>query len=223
MTTTTETEFSAPAVEARRWRPGRILLAFIVGVLLVVMATAGSVLAYEQTYKGKVAAGVSAGGIPIAGMTREEAAAALTSAFASVETGTLTVDTVNGPTTLTYAQLGRRLDVETMLDQAFAFGRTGDPVQRVVEEARTALGRVDVAPRVVIDQDVLAATIASLSAKIDRDPVPAVVTPTSTAFVDSPAVWGRKVDQAAMVASISEGLAAADAPAAMTKIGRAHV
>ncbi len=192
MTTTTETEFSAPAVEARRWRPGRILLAFVVGVLLVVIATAGSVLAYEQTYKGKVAAGVSVGGIAVAGMTRDQAAAALTSAFASIGTGTLTVDTVGGPTTMTYAQLGRRLDVDTMLDEAFAIGRTGDPVQRVVEEARTALGRADVAPRVVIDQDVLAATVASLAARVDRRPVSAVVTPTSTAFVDSPAVWADR-------------------------------
>ena len=216
MTTTTETEFSAPAVTARRWRPGRILLAFVIGILLVVMATAGSVLAYEQNYKGKVAAGVSAGGVALAGMTRDEAAAALTSAFASVGTGTLTVDTANGPTTLTYAQLGRRLDVDTMLDDAFAIGRTGDPVQRVVEEARTALGRVDVAPRVVIDEEVLAAAIASLAAKIDREPVPASVTPTASGFVDNPAVWGRQVDQAAMVASISDSLAAVDAPATLT-------
>ncbi len=216
MTTTTDTQLSARAIEARRWRPGRVLLAFFIGVLLVAVVAVGSVLAYEQSYAGKIAAGVSVGGVQVAGMTRDEAAAAVTPAFASVSTGTLTVGTVNGPTTLTYAQLGRRLDVDAMLDEAFAIGRTGDPLQRVVEEARTALGRMDVAPRVVIDQAVLAATVASLATKIDRDPSSAAITTTLDGFTDTPAVWGRKVDEAVMVASISDALASPDAPATQT-------
>jgi len=216
MTTTTETQLAAPAIEARRWHPGRILLAFVVGLLLVALVSVGSVLAYEQSYSGKIAAGVTVGGVQVAGMTRDEAAAALSSAYASVGTGTLTVDTVNGPTTLTYADLGRRLDVDSMLDEAFAIGRTGDPLRRVVEEARTAFERVNIAPRMVIDQAVLATTIASLAAKIDRQPTSAAVATTPDGYAETPAAWGRDVDQAAMVASISDALAAADAPATMT-------
>jgi vancomycin resistance protein YoaR len=216
MTTTTETQLAAPAIEARRWRPGRILLAFVVGILLVAVVAVGSVLAYEQSYTGKVAAGVTVGGVQVAGMTRDEAAAALSSAYASVGTGTLTVDTVNGPTTLTYADLGRRLDVDSMLDEAFAIGRTGDPLQRVVEEARTALGRVNIAPRMVIDQAVLAATIAALAAKVDREPTSAAVTTTPDGYANTPAAWGRDVDQAAMVASISDALDSPDAPATLS-------
>jgi vancomycin resistance protein YoaR len=216
MTTTTETQLAAPAIEARRWHPGRILLAFFVGLVLVAVVAVGSVLAYEQSYTGKVASGVTVGGVQVSGMTHDEAAAAVTSAFTSVGTGTLTVDTVNGPTTLTYAELGRRLDVDTMLDEAFAIGRTGDPIQRVVEEARTALNRVNVAPRVVIDQAVLAATIAALASKIDREPTSAVVTTTTDGYGDTPATWGSDVDEAAMVASISDALASPDAPSTLT-------
>ncbi len=216
MTTTTETQLSAPAIDARRWHLGRILLAFLIGVLLVAVVTAGSVLAYEQNYAGKVAAGVSAGGVNVAGMTRDEAAAALTSAFASVGTGTLTVETASGPTTLTYDQLGRRLDVDAMLDEAFDVGRTGNPLERVVEEARTALNRKNVAPRIVIDQAILASTIAALAAKIDSQPSAAAVTPTADGYQETPAVWGRDVDENAMVASISQALAAPDAPSTLT-------
>ena len=59
MTTTTETQLSGVSVPSRRWRYGRVLIAFVVGFLLVAVAAGGSILAYEQNYTGKVAAGVS--------------------------------------------------------------------------------------------------------------------------------------------------------------------
>ena len=123
-----------------------MLVAFIVGVLLVAIIAVGTILAYEQSYAGKVAAGVSIGGVEVAGLTRDEAAAKLEAAFASVGTGAVTLKAETGDTTLTYAQLGRRPDVEAMLDDAFAVGRTGNPLERVVEEARTAVNRLSVAP-----------------------------------------------------------------------------
>jgi vancomycin resistance protein YoaR len=219
MTTTTETQLAGATVDAgegRRWRARRVLLAFVIGVLLVVLATVGTILAYEQNYAGKVAAGVSIGGVDVAGLTRDEAAAKLEASLASFGTGTLTLQTPTGATTLTYAQLGRRPDVDGMLDEAFAIGRTGDPLQRVVEEARTVLHRVDVGPRVAIDQAVLEASLATLATKIETQPTAAVVTSGPTGFVDTPAVWGRDVNEAAMVASISQALASPDAPAALT-------
>lgn len=215
MTTTTETQVSNPTLEARRWRVSRVLVAFIVGILLVAIVAVGTILAYEQSFAGKVAAGVSIGGIEVAGLSRAEAAAKLEASFASVGTGAVTLQAATGDTTLTYAQLGRRPDVDAMLDQAFAVGRTGNPLERVVEEARTALNRVDVAPLVAIDQPVLEASIAALAATVDRDPVAAIVTAGTDEFIDSPALWGRAVDQAAIIAAITEALAAPDAPAAL--------
>ena len=216
MTTTTETQVTGTALETRRWRLSRVLVAFVVGFLLVAVAAIGTVLAYEQSYAGKIAMGVSVGGVDVAGLTRAEASAKLEEAFAAIGTGTVTLTTPTGSTSLTYAQLGRRPDVDAMLDQAFAVGRTGNPLERVVEEARTALNRATVAPQVAIDRDVLAASLATLAAKIDRAPSAAVVTTTPDAFVDTPAHWGSDVDEEAMLASISDALDAPDAPSTMT-------
>jgi vancomycin resistance protein YoaR len=215
MTTTTETQVSSPTLETSRWRLSRVLVAFIVGVLLVAIAAVGTILAYEQAYTGKVAAGVSIGGVEVSGLTRDEAAAKVKASFVSIGTGAFTLQAATGDTTLTYAQLGRRADVDAMLDEAFAVGRTGNPLERVVEEARTAVNRVDVAPRVAIDQSILEATLAALAVKVDRDPVAAIVTSGAFDFVATPAVFGREVDQPAMVAAISEALASPNAPAAL--------
>ncbi len=213
--TTTETQLTTTALETRRWRPSRVIVAFVVGVLLVALVAVGSVVAYEQNYAGKVAAGVTVGGVDVAGLTRDEAAAKLEAAFATVGTGTLTVDTPTGSSTLTYAELGRRLDVDGMLDTAFAIGRTGNPVERVVEEARTIVNKVDVPPRVAIDQAVLTGALATLAGGIDRAPTSAAVTTGTTDYEDTPAVWGRLVDQAAMTSTISDALAAPDAPSTL--------
>ncbi len=215
MTTTTETQLIETAVEPRRWRFSRVLVAFVVGFLLVAVATVGTIVAYESNYAGKVAAGVSIGGVDVAGLNRAEAATKLEAAFASVGSGTVSLTTPTGTTTLTYAQLGRRPDVDAMLDEAFAIGRTGSPVERVVEEARTVLNRVEVAPKVAIDQDVLAATLAGLAATIDSEPSSASVSTGPAGFVDTPAIWGRQVDQAAMTATINETLASPDAPSSL--------
>ena len=55
-----------------------------------------------------------------------------------------------------------------MLDEAFAVGRTGNPVERVVEEARTAINRSTVAPRVAIDQAVLDSDARHAGRQVDR-------------------------------------------------------
>jgi vancomycin resistance protein YoaR len=216
MTTTTETQVTGATLETRRWRLSRVLVAFVVGFLLVAVAAVGTVLAYEQSYAGKIAMGVSVGGVDVAGLTRSEASARLEDAFASVGTGTLTLTTPTGSTSLTYAELGRRPDIDAMLDQAFAVGRTGNPVERVVEEARTALNRVNVAPQVAIDRDVLAASLATVASKIDRAPTSAAVTTTPAAFVTTASQTGSDVDEDAMLATISEALAVPDAPATLS-------
>ncbi len=215
MTTTTEMPLPTTTVDARRWHFRRALVAFLFGAVLVTVAAVGTVLAYEQNYVGKVAAGVSIGGVEVAGLTREQAATKLQAAFAAVGSGTLTITSATGTTaTLTYAQLGRRPDIDAMLDRAFAIGRTGNAIERVAEEARTALDRVNLAPQVALDPGVLSATIAQFATSIDLQPVSATITPVS--LKATPATWGRTVDQTALAQTIADALATPDAPAAIS-------
>ncbi len=159
-----------------------------------------------------MAAGVSVAGVDLSGLTRDEAAAQLEASLASVGAGTLTLDTVNGPVALTYAELGRRADVDAMLDEALAVGRTGNPLERVVEEARTALNPIALGPRVMVDQAVLEARIAALATAVDLEPTPAAVSVSTTGYTETAAVWGRDVDEASTAAAIEAALQPVDAP-----------
>src|SRR6266508_1707325 len=192
-TTSPDTQITGTPIGVRSFPRIRLLVAFTMGLVLVAVVAAGTLLAYEQAYAGKVGAGISVGGVELAGLTRTEAAAKLTEAFASVGQGTLTLKAETGDVHVSYAELGRRPDIEAMLGAAFAVGRTGDPLARVVDEARAAVARVDVPPQITIDQSVLAARLSLIAASIDRDPSPAAVTRTAEGFAETPAVWGRHV------------------------------
>lgn len=216
MTITTESPVAPVILDARRFGRARLVVAFLAGVGLVATIAVGSVLAYERVYEGKVGAGVSVGNVDLSGLTREEAASQLTGGFASFGAGTLTIQTEHGATILTYAELGRHPDIGAMLDAAFAVGRTGDPVQRVMDEARTALRPIVIAPIAAIDRQVLAGRVAAFAATIDRDPVASAVTIGPGGFRQTTAVWGRAVNEAAIVSAISDKLAIAAAPASWT-------
>ena len=212
MTTSPDTQITGTPIGVRSFPRIRLLVAFTMGLVLVAVVAAGTLLAYEQAYAGKVGAGISVGGVELAGLTRTEAAAKLTEAFASVGQGTLTLKAETGDVHVSYAELGRRPDIEAMLGAAFAVGRTGDPLARVVDEARAAVARVDVPPQITIDQSVLAARLSLIAASIDRDPSPAAVTRTTEGFAETPAVWGRHVDQTSTASAINAAISAADAP-----------
>ena len=51
-----------------------------------------------------------------------------------------------GRSSIPYAELGRRADVDAMVAEAMAVGRAGNPVERVIADARTALRGVTLTP-----------------------------------------------------------------------------
>ncbi len=81
-----------------------------------------------------------------------------------------------------------------MVDEAMGIGRGGDPLARVVEDARTALHGATLQPKVTFDAEALAGRIVAAAAKLrtgpgqrlDRDE-------RGPAFVMTPGAAGRTV------------------------------
>ena len=220
MTTSTETQLVAPSLDAAadaaaRLSFGRLLAVFAVGVLLVALMAGGGIVAYEQAYAGKVVAGVSVGGVDLAGLTRDQAAARLTQALSAVGQGTLTLEASGHTTTVSYAELGRRPDVAAMLDEAFAVGRTGTPIEQVVDAVRVLLGRADLPALVTVDRSVLQARLAATAADLDRPAIDATIVEGSADFNVTRAAAGQALDQPAMTTAILAQLSTTDAPASL--------
>jgi vancomycin resistance protein YoaR len=216
MTTTTETELPAALDSARPRRWPRVLVAFVLGLGLALVLAAGGVFAYEQAHAGKIGAGVHAGSVDLSGLTREQAAARLTAAYASLSQGQLSLSLPDGAAKVSYADLGRRVDVNAMLDAALAVGRSGNPFARVGDEIRTALRGTTVAPVVTFDQTTLNATFARLAATIATSPVNASVRASSGGFVATTSSDGRVLVTDALTRQVMVALGSVDAPAQQT-------
>jgi vancomycin resistance protein YoaR len=216
MTTTTETELPATIDSARSVRWSRVLLAFLVGLGLAILIAVGGVFAYEQAHAGKIGAGVHAGSVDVAGLTRDQAVAKVTAAYASVGVGQVALTLPDGTTNLTYADLGRHVDAAAMVDAALAVGRTGNPLARVADEIQTALHGTTIAPVVTFDQAALTASLTRVATALAKDPVNASVRQTSAGFIATTSSDGRSLSIDAVSRQVMVALGSAGAPAQAT-------
>src|SRR4051812_3401768 len=155
MTTTSDTieptSDTVPVVVRRASFRFRFLVAFLIGLLAALALGVGALYAYDQQHAGRILPGVRAGGVDLAGMTPDAAAARLNAALAGLSQGQVVLNTPSGPASLDYASIGRRADVGMMVTEAMAVGREGSPVERVIADARTAFRGVDLPIRVTYE------------------------------------------------------------------------
>ena len=214
MTTTTP---DGIAIRAEQRRPSarlRFGIAFLVGIVLASVAGVGALYAYDQQYAGRVLPGVRLGALDLSGMDEPTAAQQIAATYASLGQGEVVVTDPDGQTTIPYAAFGRGPDVDAMVDEAMGIGRGGDPLARVVEDARTALHGAALQPKVTFDAEALAGLIVAAAAKLERAPVSASIAMNEdTAFVMTPGAAGRTSDPNQVVSDAVTQLSAIDAPA----------
>jgi vancomycin resistance protein YoaR len=195
----------------------RFGVAFLVGLLITLGLGAGAMYAYDQQYTGRVLPGVRVGGVDLSGLSPDQARATLDGAYGAMTDGRIVLTGPDGKTVITYAEIGRRLDTEALVDEAVAVGRDGTAIDRVVANARTAVRGVDLAPRVTFDAKVLADRINAVAAGLRVEPAEASVKATEALEFEVVAGHpGRVVDASEVAQSIAAQLAALDAPAEVT-------
>ena len=205
--------FEATAPSRRMPRLRAIFGAFIVGLVVALVASGAGLYAYDRVHDGQIVHGVRIAGIDVSDLGRDAAAERLRAGLASFGQGTVVVSDGVVKESLTYAALGRGPAIDTLLDQAFAIGRSGTIVDRGVDEVRTATRGVGIAPAVTVDAAAVATAVAALGNREDRAPVDAAAITTASGFATVAARPGRSVDRNAMTAAIVAALSKVDAPA----------
>jgi vancomycin resistance protein YoaR len=218
MTTTTPDTLPLPVETegrvASRWR---FALAFAIGLLMALALGIGVMLWYDQQYVGRVLPGVSVGSVDLSGLTPEAARTSLETEYAGLSDGELVLAGPDGAIVVPYRTLGRRADVDAMVGDALAVGRTGNPIERMLADARTAIRGVHLEPRVTFDAQATANRIAALALRLDRVPVDAAVVAADQGrrFEIVPGKAGRTVDAGPAIATVLTTLGALDAPASL--------
>ena len=188
------------------------LVAFLISLIAGLAIGAGALYAFDRHYTGRVLPGVSVGGVDLSGLTPDEAAARLEDAYGRFSTGRAVLRGGGFEMAIDYAKIDRRPDVDRMVAEAMAVGRSGNAVERVILDARTAVRGVNLAPLVLFDEARLARYVQTYAGRLRIEPKDAFVSLTKSGFVVTNGVEGRVSDRIAPTDYLTLALADIDAP-----------
>ncbi|RMF28949.1 MAG: hypothetical protein D6759_14850, partial [Chloroflexi bacterium] len=157
-------------VRPARHKPrSRRILLFIPLVLATLAAAAWlPVGGFQLLYRDRIYPGVEVWGIPLEGMTPEEAEAVLVAALNFPQRVPVIFTDGEQRWELPPEQVGLRLDAGATATAAFRIGRHGSPWTRLLEQARTWWGGEQLAPRIIYDERTARAYLEALAQQINR-------------------------------------------------------
>ena len=102
-----------------------MLVGFLATLALGLLVLGGISVAIDVANQDRVLSGVRIAGVELGGLTRAEAEARLAAELPAVDTGAATIVAGDVEETVAYADLGRRYELDAMLDAALGVGREG--------------------------------------------------------------------------------------------------
>ena len=180
----------------------RFALAFAFGLLAVLAIAAGALAAYESSNADRIVAGVHVGSVDLSGLSPTQAAARLRESYAALGDGQLILAAAGQERTVSYADLGRRIDADRIVAQAMAIGRDGPTIERLAANMRTLFNGLRIEPVAVFEGATLRLEIAALARAVEVAPVDAAVTIGELGFGMTHGSSGRTtdVDKALLIA-----------------------
>lgn len=193
----------ATAHRGRRRSVTRFLIAFMFGLLAVLTVSVGALAAYESSNVGRILPGVHVGSVDLSGLTPAAAAVRLREAYASFGDGTVVLTAAGVERTVTFSDLGRRVDADGIVALAMGVGREGPVIERIASNIRMFVRGSDITPFALVERAALRHELAVLAAQVAVPPTDAIVTLGEAGFALSPGTDGR-------IAEIDKTLAATE-------------
>lgn len=173
----------------------------VAGLATLLVAIAAAIAIVGQ-YDGKILPGVSVGSLDLGGVGVADARHHLLQRYAALGQGQITFETPSGRASMTYAEIGRGLDVDATVASAMAAGRAGDPVGTLLGLITTAVQRRDIALVVRLDHAALDARLGAIARMTRTTPHDAAVETRGGTFEVTPAAAGQSIDEATIAKTL---------------------
>ncbi len=196
---------SSPASTPRLILP-RALLSLFGGVLLAALAIASFALGYQYRYYGRIYPGVSVAGIPLAGLTPDQAAAYLWETITYPDQGRIVFQDGNTVWVATPAELGMVLDANASVQAAYQLGREGGLLRRFTAQFAATYMGVDLPPQFVYDENAAQAYLRNLAETIDRPVIEAAIGVNGIEVQMNPGQVGRSLNVEATLTALRDQL-----------------
>lgn len=169
-------------------------IAFAITALALLTFAAVFVFALSALNAGKVVPGTSVAGVQLGGLDRASAEVRLREQLPSLSSGHITVTFGDTTDRIEYADIGRDYDMQAMLDQAFAVGRSGDLLSQVQQQLQVGMHGATVNSRVTWNEQALESKLYDLAVAAEIDPVDAAIVRNGATFAVTPSSTGTTFD-----------------------------
>jgi vancomycin resistance protein YoaR len=193
-----------------------LLIGFASTLTLGVLLTAAVSVAIGVMAANSILPGITVGGVELGGLGQAAATERLEASLPSLSSGQATLEVDGEETVVPYADVGRRHDLEAMVDAAFGIGRDPNPLLAGLDRLRNLAAPATLPVLVhAFDAGALDAAAADVADRFTLEPVEAKVTSEGATFTVSPSAPGRRLEAADVRGPLAAALSTTD-PADVT-------
>ncbi|HEU5317996.1 MAG TPA: peptidoglycan binding domain-containing protein, partial [Chloroflexota bacterium] len=183
--------------------PAQALLqtSLLIGLLAVTLSGLGGAV-LDAVYRDRALPTVRFEMIPLGGLHRDEVRGVLATHLNAFESAPYVFHLGSREWRPTAAEVGLRIDLAGMADDAIGSGRTLPWPLRAFTSGMTLVRQPSVGLRAALDRAQLFAFLSAVAAEVDREPTNAALSVRSGRIVVGQAATGRRVDAATTAARV---------------------
>ena len=202
-----DTETESPVFVVLRWPWYWRLLGAVV-VLAVVLV--GS---FQFAYQGKIYPGVSADGVYLGGLTKQQALTRLNDRISDFSGHAVPISYGDTVLRIPVRSLGVQYDAQAAVDLAYRFGRQGDWEQRTLEQLRALLNRPTNWAAYSYDDELFAPYLGQITDDVNTPVLDAALAFDDATAQVTPAQSGHRLDAGRLVQLLEDRLSHTDTEA----------
>lgn len=180
-----------PLRRRRQRAPAWVWLAFV--LLLVIAAPVATVYAVDLVYPNTILPGVSLNGEPLGGRNRADLIIELRQRYRAFEQQPVTLTFRDRVWQPTLTELGVTFDIERLVNDAFALGRSGDPLTRARDLWLLWREGIDLRPRLAVDLSQTQRYLLGIAPQIEQLPADAVLSLADARVIGQPSQPGTQL------------------------------
>jgi lipoprotein-anchoring transpeptidase ErfK/SrfK len=142
----------------------------VAAFLVLLVAGAGAVWAYDASREDRIADGVRVGGVLLGGLDRDEARAKLERELVAALREPVVIEARRKRFRLTAERARLEVDVDATVDEALRRSRQGNVLERTWREVTGGEVHAEIAPRVTFDRDAVWRTVRRVERVTERPP-----------------------------------------------------
>ena len=201
----------------------RLPILFVAGITLLVLVLVILVGLFRITYTDRITLGVSAYGVDLSGMTRDEATKTLSAQFTYDDAAIFTFRDGDRFWQMTAAELGFHFDPSETVDRALAIGQDSNLITGLFDQAKAWFNGHAIAPVLHYDQSVAVERLATIAVEIDQAPQDASLVIDGIAITATRGQAGRMMDVTATLAYLDRTLLSMSTGAEVPLVDRKSV